>query len=350
MNAVVTTSNSNNPFASQIPVRESHNAVAEAGQQREIAEVQAAMVIAKRFPRNQIEATDRILQACTRVTLAEGALYSYSRGGSEITGPSIRLAEVAAQSWGNVSFGIRELEQRNGASTVEAFAWDMETNTRQVKVFQVEHKRHTKKGAYKLEDPRDIYELVANQGARRLRSCILGVVPGDVIEAAVKQCEETLHASADTSPEGLKKLITAFAKFSVSKEHIEARIQCRLEAIRAAQVVQLKKIYASLRDGMSSTGDWFEVGETSAPAKTLREAVSGKGKKSSPANDDPASDDTQRVATGPDFTAQEVHDALVAAKDKDSLDAACDLINMLPTAEHGPLIALYQTRALDMVA
>ena len=43
-----------------------------------------------------LEAMDKILQACTRPSLAEGALYSYSRGGSEITGPSIRLAEVAA--------------------------------------------------------------------------------------------------------------------------------------------------------------------------------------------------------------------------------------------------------------
>ncbi len=339
MNAVATTDN-NNPFHSQLPTRASQNAVAEAGQQREIAEVQAAMVIAKRFPRNQIEATDRILQACTRATLAEGALYSYSRGGQEITGPSIRLAEVAAQAWGNMSFGIRELEQRNGESTVEAFAWDMETNTRQVKVFQVEHKRHTKKGAYKLEDPRDIYELVANQGARRLRSCILGVVPGDVIEAAVKQCEQTLHASADTSPEALKKLVAAFAPFGVKKEQIEARIQCRLEAIRPAQIVQLKKVYASLRDGMSAPADWFEFAD-GEPAKNLKDAVLKKGKAA--AASAPAEDE------GPDITAQDIHDALAAAKDRDALDAACDLINLLPTDQHGPLIELYQKRATEIV-
>src|SRR5699024_1372946 len=159
----------------------------------------------KRFPRDPVEAMDRILQACTRPTLAEGALYSYSRGGSEITGPSIRLAEAIAQAWGNTQFGIRELEQRNGESTVEAYAWDLESNTRQAKVFQVPHERHTQRGTTRLTDPRDIYELVANQGARRLRACILGVVPGDVTEAAVRQCETTLRTSADTSPEAIKK-------------------------------------------------------------------------------------------------------------------------------------------------
>jgi len=247
-----------NPFAA--PARQgSGNAIAESAAQRESQEVQAMMVIAKRFPRDPVQAMDRILQACTRPTLAEGALYSYNRGGSDVTGPSIRMAEALAQNWGNLQFGIRELEQRGGESTVEAFAWDIETNTRQVKVFQVPHIRHTRKGQYKLEDPRDVYELVANQGARRLRSCILGVIPGDVVEAAVKQCETTLTTTADTSQDAIKNMVTAFEAFEVSREQIEKRIQRRLDSITPALMVQMKKIYASLRDGMSSVSDWFDV-------------------------------------------------------------------------------------------
>jgi hypothetical protein len=272
-------SNPNNPFHnSAIAQRSTSNALADSGQQREIAEVQAAMVIAKRFPRDPIAAMDRILQAFTRPSLAEGALYSYSRGGSEVTGPSIRTAEVLAQSWGNVQFGIRELEQRPGESTVEAFAWDIESNTRQVKVFQVKHVRHTRHGSKKLEDPRDVYEMVANQGARRLRACILGVIPGDVTEAAVKQAEETLRANADTGPDAIKKLLAAFEAFRVTKEQIEKRIQCRIEAIRPAQIVQMKMIYASLRDGMSAPADWFEfeAGTEAPPATTLAEKVRAK--------------------------------------------------------------------------
>jgi hypothetical protein len=41
----------------------------------------------------------------------------------------------------------------------------LETNTRREVTFQVPHIRYTKKGGYRLEDPRDIYEMVANQGA-----------------------------------------------------------------------------------------------------------------------------------------------------------------------------------------
>lgn len=250
-------------------------------EQRAIAEVQASVMMARANPRDQIAAMDRILNACTRPTLAEQSLYSYSRGGTEITGPSIRLAEAIAQQWGNISFGIREIEQRSDASTVQAFAWDLETNTRRETTFQVPLVRHTKKGSYRLEDPRDIYEMVANQGARRLRACLLAVIPGDVVEAAVKQCETTLHAKADTSAESIKKMLDAFSAFGVTKEQIEGRIQRRIESIQPAQVVALKKIYQSLRDGMSKPEDWFEVpsekeaAAKKSPAEVVREALSG---------------------------------------------------------------------------
>ena len=245
---------------------EKQDAVVQMDSARQIQEVQAAMVIAKKFPRDERRAMDRIANACQRPGLAQSALYEYSRGGTAITGPSIRLAEAMAQAWGNIQFGIREIDQAGGESTVEAFAWDVETNTRQVKVFRVPHIRHTRRGSYRLEDPRDIYEMIANNGARRLRACILGVIPGDVTEAAVEQCEATMKASADTSKEAVKKMLAAFAdKFSVTREMIEGRIQRRIDSITPGQVVGLRKIYTSLADGMSAPADWFEIPKTADP-------------------------------------------------------------------------------------
>ncbi len=267
MNAPVNT----NPF---LPTAPQNNALAtvQTESSRAVAEVQSALVIAKQFPRDMNQAYDRIMNACQRPALAQSAVYSYARGGSSITGPSIRLAEALAQNWGNIQFGIRELSAENGESTVEAFAWDVETNTRQTKIFQVKHWRHTKQGGYKLTDPRDIYELVANNGARRLRACILGVIPGDVIDAAVEQCDKTIRTSADTSPAGVQKLLKSFEKHGVTKEAVEKRIQCRIEAISPAQVVSLIKIGTSIKDGMSSAKDWFDV----QPDKTEQVAVKPK--------------------------------------------------------------------------
>lgn len=267
--AAVPSTTIDNPFGHRDHTRASpSDALVAVESSRAVAETQAAMAIAKRFPRDPMAAMDRILNACTRPTLAEASLYTYSRGGTDVTGPSIRLAEALAQSWGNLQFGVRELEQRDGASTVEAFAWDIETNVRQTKVFQVRHWRDTKTGGYALKDSRDIYELTANQGARRLRACILGVIPGDVVDAAVKQCDTTLKTKAEVTPERLKGLVEKFAEFGVTKEQIEARIQRHLEAMTPAQMVDLGKKYNSLKDGMSQPGDWFESGLTgSQPAE-----------------------------------------------------------------------------------
>lgn len=280
------------------------SAAAASDEARAMHEVQSAMVIAKRFPRDPKEAMDRILNAFTRKSLAEVAMYSYSRGGTEITGPSIRAAEVMAQQWGNMNFGIRELSRHGGESTVEAYAWDLETNVRQSKIFSVGHKRNTRSGSYDLTDERDIYEHVANQGARRLRACILGVIPGDVQEAAVHQADVTLQSEADTSPEAIKKLVEAFEQFSVTKEQLEKRIQRHMDSIRPAQIVQLRKIYVSMRDGMSRPADWFEDvvagpqerGEGDAGAADIADRVSGQGQgESAPA---PASEPS--TASTPD--------------------------------------------------
>lgn len=254
------------------------NAVAQSDGDRAIQEVQAAMVIAKKFPRDPVSAMDKILQDCTRKTLAEGALYSYTRGGTDVTGPSIRLAESAAQNWGNIQFGVRELEQTLGVeSVVEAYAWDLETNVRQSRTFTVPHQRKARGKINRVEDPRDIYELVANNGARRLRACILSVIPGDVIEQAVNQCELTLQQHADTSPEAIKKMVESFYnEYGVSDEQIQKRIGSRTESIRPAQMVQMKKIYASLRDGMSKPADWFEFAESGSTTSLNKSSGNGQ--------------------------------------------------------------------------
>jgi len=252
------------------------NAVANTDQHRAIAEIQGAVMMAKQFPRDPQRAVDRILNACTRPTLAEQAVYSYPRGGQEVSGPSIRLAEAVAQEWGNISFGIQELDQRDGESSVMAFAWDLETNTRRAVTFQVPHIRHTKKGATRLTDPRDVYEMVANQGARRLRACILGVIPGDVIEAATKQCELTLATNADTSKEAITKMVKAFEEFGVTRDMLKKKLGVNLDAMRPAQMAQLRKIYGGLRDGMGVPGDYFDTAPMAEPAQKKTQGQQAK--------------------------------------------------------------------------
>lgn len=186
-------------------------------------------------------------------------MYQYPLGGQRVTGPSIRLAEAIAQNWGNLSYGIQELEQREGESVAKAFCWDLEKNVRQEKVFTVKYSMKAKGSIKKLEDPRDIYEKVANDGARRLRSCILGVIPGDIIDKAIGQCHETL---AGNSKGPLKdRIANALRSFKeqhrVTQEMIEAKFGYNADSYTEYDYVELINIFNSLRDGLSKVDDWF---------------------------------------------------------------------------------------------
>lgn len=273
-----------------LPSRAAEQAMTAAAIARKTQEVQAAMTVAKRFPRDESSSLTRILTACKRQGLAESAMYAYPRGDQTVTGPSIRLAETLAQAWGNLDFGIEEIEQRAGESTVMAFCWDLETNVRRQFIFQQPHVRYSKIGGnVKLTDPRDIYEMVANQAARRLRACILAIIPGDVIDQAVAACEATLKGGgAIPLIDRVRKMLVAFAELGVSQPMIEKRLNHKIEATSENELVLFRKIYKAIDDGHSKREDYFEIAASGGDvSERLEKAGNGTGA-TEPAKTEPA--------------------------------------------------------------
>ena len=234
---------------------------------RQIQEVQAAMVIARKFPRDEARAASRIVEACKGPGLAERASYEYSRGGQTITGPSIRLAETMARAWGNLDFGITEIDRRDGESTVMVYCWDLETNVRQTKVFAVRHMRDKKGGAVRLNDDRDIYELIANHGARRMRACILGIIPGDIQDRALEQCDRTLIGKSDKPfADQVSECIEAFKPMGVTPEMIERKLRHALSATTPQELARLRRVWTAIRDKVSSVEHEFPSDEARSPS------------------------------------------------------------------------------------
>jgi hypothetical protein len=238
----------------------SSGAVATIEESRAIAETKAAIYLARQFPRDESRVIEQIVSDCGELSVASTATYTYARGGTNISGPSIRLAELIARRWGNIECGVRELERTPGKSIAQAFAWDMQTNFKDSKTFEVPHVRELRGGNRRiLTDPRDLYEIVANDGARRKRACILAMIPAHVVDAAVEQCKATMIARDPVTPEKLNKMIAAFqSEFGVSRGQIEKRFQRKIEAITPAQFVMLRGIFQALRDGVAIASDHFE--------------------------------------------------------------------------------------------
>lgn len=246
---------------------------------RAIAEAQGKLVIAKRFPRNEIDAFAKVMTACQRKSLAEKAFYSYPRGGETVQGPTIRFAEELARCWGNLDYGIKELSQGNGNSEMQAYCWDLETNTMSVQNFTNPHRKEVGKTIKELTSLRDIYENNANMAARRLRARILAVLPSDLVDEAIKECRKTLTGNNETPLiDRVKSMTVAFSKIGVTQEMIEGRLKRKIETMTAEDFADYIGIYNSLKENNSKISDWFEYEKEATDLAQAIEGVTENGK------------------------------------------------------------------------
>lgn len=240
-----------NPFAESMPEHVSAGAVA-VESRRAAAEVQGRMIVAKQFPRDTMRAYDRAMQACQRVGLAECAIYNYGRGGSKVEGPSIRLAEELARVWGNIEYGLQELSRRPGESEMEAYAWDLETNTRSSQKFTVKHIRDKSEGGKALTSERDVYEITANSGARRMRARILAILPPELVDDAVEACKATVRSGGKNGkPLGdrIRAMMLAFGQVGVTADMIAASVGHAVDQITPDELATLRGTLQAIKDG-----------------------------------------------------------------------------------------------------
>jgi hypothetical protein len=241
---------------------------------RAIAEAQGKLVIAKRFPRDEVQAYNRVAQACQRKGIAEKAFYSYNRGGGTVSGPTIRFAEGLARCWGNIDYGIKELSQDEGKSEMQAYAWDLETNAQSVQNFTNPHIREVGGKAKILTSQRDIYEINANMGARRLRSRILAILPTDLVDMAINECKKTLAGNNDEPLiDRVKKMVVAFGKIGVTQEQIENRLGRKVDTMTVDDFTDYIGIYNAIKQGESKIAEWFEAEKV---ASDLTDALKGE--------------------------------------------------------------------------
>ena len=247
---------------------------------RAIAEAQGKLVIAKRFPRDEVQSYAKAMEACQRPTMAAKAFYSFPRGGQTVEGPTIRFAEELARCWGNIDYGIKELSQDNGKSEMQAYAWDLETNAQSVQNFTNPHKREKTDKRTKtvvmetLTGQRDIYENNANMATRRLRSRILAILPAWFVEDAIAECKKTLAGQNDTPLiDRVKKMVVQFAKLGVTQEMIEKRLKRKVDTMTSDDFVEYVGIYNAVKGGESKIADWFDAQKE---ASDLTEALKGE--------------------------------------------------------------------------
>lgn len=242
------------------------NALAAIASNAEVTQVLASIWIAKQFPRNLAQVTLSMQQACSRRHLAENATYTYQRGKTSVTGPSIRLAEALLGAWGNAEAGWQEVSRHFDAkkqvqvSECRAFCVDKETNLRREIAFSVPHWRDTQKGGYALKDERDVYELCANMAARRIRACILQVLPAWLTEEAMEIINKTLEGDGKKSlPDMIRAMEAKFLELGVDRGILEGYLEHPVSSCVVAELRNLRGIFNSVQNGEARVSDFFTV-------------------------------------------------------------------------------------------
>ena len=217
--------------------------------EKEAKQMEIAMVTAKRFPRDYTLVEANVERNCSRQRLAAAAEYSFPRSGDTISGPSVRLMEVIAQCYGNIEFGVNEIQRYDGYSEGEAFAWDFENNIRMARKFTVPHFRDTKQGKKRVTDDRDIREIVMNYGARNMRACLERVIPRDLVDFALEKCRETLAADGKGLADRIANCKEAFKEFEIDAVLLERIIGEKCSNWNNGHLRLAIKYYTALKDG-----------------------------------------------------------------------------------------------------
>lgn len=224
-------------------------------------EIQGAIIVAQRCKRNEDVAYAAIIRSCQRPTFAADATYSFPRGGSMVTGPSVYLAREFARVWGNIRHGCHIIADDDKSRTIRAWAWDVQTNAKceQDDTFQkmVQRKRDGRT-QWVPADERDLRELTNRRAAIAKRNCILELLPSDMVEDALKQAADTVRNTAAKDPDASRKaIVKAFTGLNVPVAELEAHLGHQVSLCTPAEIVELQQIYKSINDGGFSWRDYY---------------------------------------------------------------------------------------------
>jgi hypothetical protein len=223
--------------------------------------VEAKFAMAMHNPRDWMVARQRILDACDRPGFAKAAVYSKPVGGAPIKGLSIRFAEEAARSMGNILVEAPVVFDDDDKQLVRVNVTDLETNTtytEDVIVTKTIERKKLKDGqialgtrtnsfgdlVYIIEATDD--DLMVKRNAlksKAMRNCILRVLPSDIAEEARARCEETAKDSAAKDPEAERKWIAdAFRSLGITVDLLTDYLGVPLSQATPDQLVELRQV------------------------------------------------------------------------------------------------------------
>lgn len=250
---------------------------------KERAAIDVQVATAHRFPRKMQAVRDRIVSLATMdEETAISCFYSVPRGGKRVEGPSVRMAEIVASSYGNMRVQSSVREVQGDTARCVARAWDLETNY----AVEVEIPRRVLTGkptgdAYKDASRRADAEALAQVSGQAIarRTVIFNLVPTAVLRTSMAQIRETALGKAETLNARRTKAIEHLAKMGVDLPHVMKALgrdeDAKPEDVTAEDLLTLRSWLVAIKEGTATVDEVFfpPEEEAAAAAKGAEEAI-----------------------------------------------------------------------------
>lgn len=275
------------------------------------AEIDMQVATARAYPRSVARVMKRITELATLdEETAQECCYALVRRkkgqraqdeeNKPIEGPSVRLAELAAQAWGNARIDARVISVNRQEKYVEAEGvfHDLETN---MATRSVVRRRISTTAGFLFSD--DMIVVTGNAAcAIAKRNAILSGIPRGIYRPGYAAARGVIAGTIQTLGENRAKVYKAFAAYGVTPVQIHELLSVGGEAdVGLDHIALLRATFASLKSGEVTVAEVFAkdrvegvkdalgTPETStAPADAEKPASTAPVKTETPAADPPA--------------------------------------------------------------
>lgn len=232
--------------------------------QQDRAQIDIQISTAKAFPRNIKRAIENSITIVTMdKETAATCTYSVPRGGKAITGPSVHLAKILAQNWGNLRIEAKVVGIDIKHITSQAVCFDLENNL----AIKVEVKRSimTKQG--RMND--DMITVTGNAGnSIALRNAVLSVIPKAIVDNVYGEAKSKITGDVSDKTKLLarrKQVIDGLKDtYSLTEAEILSAVgKVSIDHITPDDLVVLIGLGTAIKDGDTNIETAFRKGSKS---------------------------------------------------------------------------------------
>lgn len=238
----------------------------------ERANIDIQVATAHQYPRNLARCVDNAIFIATQSDeVAKTCSYALPRGGKPITGPSVHLAKIIAQQYGNLRVGAKVVNITPTQVISRGMAWDLENNY--AVAFEVRRSIMGKNGKRFNDDMITVTGNAANSIA--FRNAVFALVPRAITDKVYAAAQHLVTGDLSTEEQLVKRRSSAIKHFSdnygiTEEEVVKLCGRYTVNQIKADEIELLLGIVQALNDGDTT------VEELMAPFRNTKEAKSNK--------------------------------------------------------------------------